>query len=221
MRIRRVQMDWGTGKADLDLRHENNIPLQAIGIVGGNDAGKTMLMNAVLRTFRSALHDLVSFEDWKQVSCNVEYDLGSAISTSVIKDGKIVQKLVYPEMLLEEAKLSGGILFYSTNQRAFFATKEASGRSFGQSLIYTVLNDLYKHKVTNSVIWVDDYNLGLSDDSALDFLQVLIRKSMEGDNQLIVSAHREAVLQGIGSQGIRVLRPSGTKAIEAVLKSMK
>lgn len=221
MRIRRAEIDWGTGKASLDCRGEGGRSLPAIGLLGSTSSGKTMLMQAVLRLFRSSIYEVGKFSDWKQVSSTVEFDLGSAIATGVIKNGEIVQKLVYPEMSVEESKLSGGVLLYSSHQRSFFACKDGDDRSFGESLVHVVLNDLYKGKVTNSVIWVDDFALGLDDSCARDFLSALIRKSMEGDNQLIVSANREALLQGLGSESIRTLRPSGTNVVETVLKKLK
>jgi hypothetical protein len=221
MRIRKVEVDWGNGKAALDCRHENNRCLPVIGLLGPTASGRTMLMKSVIRLFRNAMYDGTSFHDWKQVSCSVEFDLGSAISTGVIRSGEVVQKLVYPEMKFEQYKLTGGILVYGSEQRCHFAVKDESPRCFGESLIYTVLNDLYMGKVSNSVIWVDDFALGLDDDMAREYLRVLIRKSMEGDNQLIVSTDREVLLQGVGAEGIRVLGSSGTNVVERVLKSLK
>jgi len=222
MRIRRIEVEWGNGKVSLDCRSEGNLPLPVVGILGSSASGRSMLMKMVLSSFRNTMHgSLTSFEDWKEVSGYVEFDLGSAISSCVIRNGKIVQKLTYPDMDTREMTLSGGCLFYSSQERLFFASKAVSNQSFAETLIQPILHDLYKGNIRNSVIWVDDYALGLDDNVAQEFLRVLIRKALERDNQLIVSCDREGLLLGAGSEAIRVLRPSGTNLVEKVIKGLK
>jgi len=219
MRLRKLEIDWGKGLVELDLRGEGGHSLPVVGVLGPTGSGKTLLMRAAMRLFRNSIREDAHFPDWKGISASVEFDLGSGISTGVIKDGFVVQRLTFPEMSMSEGKLMGGILSYQSERGAFpvFDTP----MTFAERCMRGVLHDLYKGEIRNSVIWVDDFALGLDDSLSREFLQILIKKSLERDNQLIVSADREALLQGVGSDNIRVLKGHGTNFIENLIKSFK
>lgn len=219
MRLRKIEIDWGKGVVALDCRGEGgHIPLPVVGILGPTGSGRTMMMKLVNRLFRNSIREEASFADWKGVNGSVEFDLGSVIATGVVRDGTIVQRLTFPEMSMSEGKLMGGILSYGS-ERGAFPVFDAP-MTFGERCMRGVLHDLYKGEVKNSVIWVDDFALGLDDSLARDFLQTLIKKSLERDNQLIVVSDREVLLQGIGWDNIRALRERDTNLVERVIKSL-
>lgn len=217
MRLRKIEMDWGKGKVSLDLRSGGGHSSSVVGLLGSTGSGRTMLMTAAMRLFRSSIRETVKFEDWRGVSATVEFDLGSTIATGVIRDGEVIQGLVYPEMTVSEGRLSGGILAYHSD-RGCFPFNGANNDA--ERFIRPILHDLYKGEVRNSIIWVDDFAMGLDDSCARDFLSVLVKKSMERDNQLIVSADREVLLQGVGAENIRVLQAQDTNFIQRVIGSL-
>jgi hypothetical protein len=177
-----------------------------------------MMMKLVNRLFRNSIREEASFPDWKGVAGFVEFDLGSGISTGVVRDGAVVQRLTFPEISMSDGKLQGGILSYGS-ERGAFPVFDAP-MTFAERCMRGVLHDLYKGEVKNSVIWVDDFALGLDDSLAREFLQTLIKKSLERDNQLIVVADREILLQSVGSENIRALRERDTNLVQRVIKSL-
>jgi ABC-type ATPase with predicted acetyltransferase domain len=220
MRVRRLEVEWDGGKATVDMRSESGSPLPIVGIVGGNGSGKTLLQTMALRLFRKAMYHNTCFLDWDKVSGYGEFEYGSAIATGVVKQGKIVQSLVFPDTVMKDRQVLGGLLMYNLKSvtRSMLSVTEDSG--IGSDLVYTVLSDLYKGEIRNSVIWVDSFDMGLDDFSAREFLRVLIKKSLERDNQLIVSTARRELLSGIGEDSIRQLG-AGTNVVERVLKSLR
>ena len=208
MRIRRLEAEWGGGKVNVDLRGESGNPLPIVGIVGGNGSGKSLLQKVGLRLFVTALDSRRCFLDWDDVSGYMECEYGGAISSGVVKKGKIIQNMVFPQSTMSAGILDNGCLFYSSSSLL-------SGNHVG-----AVLADLYKGKVSNSVLWVDSFDFGLDDSSAREFLKVLVKKSLERDNQLIVSTARRELLSGIGEDAVRQLS-SGTNVVEKLLKTLR
>lgn len=221
MRVRRLEAEWDGGKATVDLRGESGSPLPIVGIVGGNGSGKSMLQKMALRLFRNAMYPDTSFADWDKVSGYGELEYGGAIATGVIKQGKIVQSLVFPDTVLKERQVLGGLLGYNSAlcMRNFLNSSSDSG-GLGVEMVRAVLTDLYKGEIRNSIIWVDSFDIGLDDSCAREFLKILVKKSLERDNQLIVSTARRELLSGIGEDAIRQLG-NGTNVVEKILKTLR
>lgn len=220
MRVRKVEVDWGTGKTSLDCRNEGGRVLPIVGLYGLNASGKTLLMRAVARSISASVGRDMAFLDWDKIKATVELDLGSTIATCVIEAGKVKQRLVGIDMKVDYPSLTDGAMFYEYGMRAYIAHINVTELSFAESVMKPILEDLYKGKIRNSVIWIDDFSRGLDDSVARDFLQVLTKKSMEGDNQLIVSTERENLLVGMGPESRRPLRSSGTNLVSTVLKRL-
>jgi hypothetical protein len=216
MRIRKVEIDWGGGSASVDFRNSSGIVLPVCGILGKCGSGKTMLKEAALRSFRSA-SSVVSYYDWKTVNSVVEFDLGSAVASVVIKKGETSQKLVYPSFSMGKDKIRGMILFYDSFSRSLASGKMNKG--FGEGCIEVILSDLVYGDVRDSVIWVDDIDLGLDIRNSCLLLQYLTKRSLEKNNQLIVSSSREEVLLGIG-EGLRVLGNNDVDLVSTVLRGL-
>lgn len=216
MRLRRIEVDWGKGNVIFDLRGEEARPLPVVGLFGSSGSGKTILMKAARWIFRNGANENSNFPALEGVNSLVEFDLGSGIATGVIRNGTIVQKLVYPEMTMSEGKISGGMLFYGSERANFFVFQAPLASS--EICVRNILHDLYKGTIENSVIWIDDFSLGLDDDLSKEFLQILIKKSLERNNQLIVSTNREEFLQGVGSENIRTLAKLDTNLLQRVIK---
>jgi hypothetical protein len=221
MRVRRLEVDWGEGKATVDLRGESGSPLPIVGIVGGNGSGKSLLQEMALRLFRNSMNPDTSFGDWAIVSGYGELEYGSAIATGVVKQGKVVQGLVFPDTVLRERQVLGGLLGYNSTlcMRSFISGGVLGLGGLGAEMVRAVLTDLYKGEIRNSVIWVDSFDVGLDDSCAREFLKVLVKKSLERDNQLIVSTARRELLSGIGEDAVRQLS-CGTNIVEKLLKTL-
>jgi ABC-type dipeptide/oligopeptide/nickel transport system ATPase component len=208
MRIRRLEVDWVCGKSVVDFRSESGSPLPIIGIVGNNGSGKSLLQSMALRLYSSSLGTNRIFLDWDEVSGYCEYEYNGSICTGMVKSGKIIQSIVHPNTVMGDRKVSDGCLFFDT-----------SGILDG-NLIVPVCSDLYRGEIRNSVIWVDSFDVGLDDNNAQEFLKVMVKKSLERNNQLIVSTVRRHLLSGIGEDAIRQLG-NGTNLVTGALKNLK
>lgn len=116
----------------------------------------------------------------------------------------------------------GGLLGYNSAlcMRSFLSGSSLDSGGPGVEMVRAVLTDLYKGEIRNSVIWVDSFDVGLDDSSAREFLKVLVKKSLERDNQLIVSTARRELLSGIGEDAVRQLS-CGTNVVEKILKTLR
>lgn len=201
MRIRKVEVTWPSGSANLDFRKKGGHPFPVVGIYGANGSGKSIAAEVVIKLFRSSVSQYNTFLDYDTVSGSVEFDLGSSIGTGVMRDGIIVQSLVYSGMKVEGKKITGGFLMYNNNSR--FCMKQSSViECCGERVVNPVLSDLYNGDIRDSVIWVDSFDIGLDISCAREFLQLLIRKSLERDNQLIVSSCNRDSLLSLGENSL-------------------
>jgi len=203
MRIRRVQVEWSTVKANLDLRNEAGLPLSLVGIVGPNGSGKSLLQLLALRCFKNSMSPNTVFLDWDDVSGSVEMEYGGAIATAIVHNGKIVQNLVFPNMTVDKMRMQGGVLGYTRHRFSWELARwgESNEMGLGEKGITSILHDLYKGDIRNSVIWVDDFAIGLDKENSSRFLQTLIKKCLEKSNQLIFSTTGNA---GVGESGVSV-----------------
>lgn len=203
MRIRRVQVEWAAGKANLDLRNEAGFPLSLSCIIGSNGSGKSLLQLLALRCFKNSMSPNTVFLDWDDVSGSVEFEYGGAIATAMVHKGKIIQNLVFPNMTVDSMRMQGGFLGYTRHRFSWELARwgESNDMGLGEKGITSVLHDLYKGDIRNSVIWVDDFAMGLDKENSSRFLQTLIKKSLEKGNQLIVSTTGNT---GAGDSGISV-----------------
>lgn len=221
MRVRRVMAEWQNGKAELDFRNDGGIPLPIIGISGPNGAGKSLLQLLALRCFKNSMSPNTVFLDWDDVSGSVEFEYGGAIATAMVHKGKIIQNLVFPHMTVDSMRMQGGVLGYSRHRFTweFARWGDTKDIGLGEKGISSILHDLYKGDIRNSIIWVDDFDIGLDTVNASKFLQHLIKKSLEKSNQLIVSTMSVSALGGMGEDSKRVL--SDSRRVDIVDKALK
>ena len=216
MRIRKIEIDYGHGKKIVDFRKDGAYPSPLIGILGNTGSGKTLLMKSTLFLFRRMATNNVPVL-WDKLSSTVEFDLGSTISTGVIKKGVITQNIADPDSRTSKLRYENGLLIYDDRR---YISGFMAGSEFSVASIEGVIKDLYKGEIRNSVIWVDNYDLGLDNKNSRDFLQLLMKKSLERDNQLVVSSTREESLELLGVENLRRLSENRESVVERVTKSL-
>jgi len=220
MRLRRATVKGLGMDIDLDFRGARGEYQQITGIIGGNGSGKTSVIEAVGSLLNRGVHHR------KGVESSVEFDIEGEIHTAILKEGCIMQginKGWFRSGLIQygEGKpIREALLVYDSLVRVSHCARNYSTAPMAVGLVAQVLQDFYKWDIQNSVVLVDDLEMGLSDSSAREFLQALIRKILEKDNQLIVTTRREACLSVIPVESWRRLG-EGTKVVEEALKTMK
>ncbi len=222
MRLRKVTAQKGGLSLNVSFLGEGGFPTDVIGIVGGNLSGKTLLTRVILHTYVMSVAPLAhesSLLAMRGIDGSVEFEY-SGITLGVIREGKMVQRAVIGSGLRENG-LTGGLLVYDSVMRAHQTLTYPVGGNvtFGENLVLQVLRDLYKGIISNSVIVVDDFDLGLDFSGAREFLSILVRKSLETHNQLIVTTKHASLLNGIPSTAHRNLG-DGTSLVGLSVKNL-
>lgn len=213
MRIRKIELNYQHGKKLADCRGSGGHPLPVVGLYGNNNSGKTLMMLSASAIFAKAVTGS-SQKLWEKVSSTIEFDLGGSISTGAIKNGVIIQNIVNPGIKHDKASYSNGLLVYDVN-RVF--NNLAKGKDFAISSISWIIEDYMRVNIKNSVIWIDSFDLGLDCNTANDFLKFLIKKSLEKDNQLIVSTNRIESLSHMPSESRILIGDSRSSVIDQVM----
>jgi predicted ATPase len=215
MRLRKASVRGSFGSATVHFRGTEGQVQDVTAIIGGNNSGKTSLCRAIASLCCAKVGDRLR-PGWDIQEAIVEFELGSELGVGVIQDGVVVQA---PPMKFEHGldNLRNGLLYYDSMGRS---EQACGGKSFGNGLISVILRDLYAGEVSQCVIIVDDMELGLDDSSAREFLAILIRKSLERDNQLIVLGKRDALFGGIDPGAWRRLSSPGITLIQEVIAGL-
>lgn len=221
MRLRRVMVRGDFGKIELDLRGSEGSVLDLCGVIGGNGAGKSLITGLVARAWLSGWAGYsereISEHPYRGVDSEVEFDIGNGISTAVIKGGKVVQSLPKLGTVITEKLIDNGLLAYGSQIRLNVACTKLEAHSLAISLVLQPLRDFYKFEVRNSIVVLDDWDMGLDDFCAREFLQLLVRKSLERNNQLIVMGRRMDGVMSLGTLNIRNL-PLSVNVVDEAMK---
>jgi ABC-type dipeptide/oligopeptide/nickel transport system ATPase component len=219
VRLRKLEISTGEQRITIDTRNSGSVPLQALAIVGGNGVGKSLCMQVALRVFQSTAqdnHQPTLFT--KNIQATVEFEYQGGIHVGVIKDGVLIQKPSASGMLIEPRKLTDGCLFYDVKMR--INALDSNNTSIGMAFTTMLLQDFYYNQIKNSLVWIDDFDLGLDSENARVLLQVALRKCLERDNQLIVTTRNRELVELLGQDSIRVLS-SGVRYVDRAMKNIK
>jgi ABC-type cobalamin/Fe3+-siderophores transport system ATPase subunit len=185
MRIRKIEVNFGKGKTIVDFRGESDMPMPLIGIAGKNGSGKSILQLVALRLFSSTAQEkdqIRVFDETIDAVC--EFEVDNKIEVGVIRKGVIVQKPGSNKMQVKDNRVINGCLFYDTS---LISSSLRTGESYSKHMMSIILQDFYNREVKDCVVFIDNYDLGLDSDNHTLFVQSLIKKTLERDNQLIVT----------------------------------
>lgn len=226
MRVRRVYTEKAGRVIDLNFCSERGAIRDIIGIVGDNGSGKTTLLESISHIWQCSLENRLKrvFLFDKAIGASIDFEVGGAITTGVFQGSEIKQNVI-TRVSYSSGGIQNGILYYGTFSRSMESVyrhgdsegRFGSGKGYSFNIVSLLLRDFYSGDIRDSVILIDDFDLGLSFSSARKLLQLLIRKSLEKNNQLIVTTVHEEVLEGIGEGSLFQL-PSSTDLIDTVVK---
>lgn len=203
MRIRKIEANFGHGKIIVDCRGDDSMPMSLIGIVGGNGSGKSLLHLVAMRLFSSTAQerDRIRVFDEK-VDATCEFEIDNKIEIGVIRGGVIVQKPGDSRMRVQENRVINGCLFYDT---VVLSRQLRTGESYSKLMMKLILQDFYLREIKDCVVFIDNFDLGLDTVNHNLFLQTLIKKSLERDNQLIITCVDRERLRLLPEQSVVTL----------------
>jgi ABC-type dipeptide/oligopeptide/nickel transport system ATPase component len=169
----------------VDFRSDEGYIMPMAAIVGGNGSGKSLLQMMAMRLFSSTAQKREQIRAFTEdVNGVCEFEVEGRIYSGVVRDGIIVQKPGEQQMQLRDDLLLNGCLFYDASMTL---RNLRVGESYAKQMMQMLLEDFYKQKIKDCVVFVDNFDLGLDSNNHRVFAQALIRKALERDNQLIVS----------------------------------
>lgn len=220
MRLRKVELDFGSGRVVVDTRGEGNFPYPVVSIVGNNGSGKSLLMSVVMRVFSATSMDRSDIKLFnKNVNAVVEYESNQEINVAVVDSGVLVQKPRSNSMRYEDSRLTNGCLYYD---QAVLTDGMVMGDSVVKTAITRVCEDLYTREIKNCLIMIDNFDLGMDRNNLSLYSKSIVKKAMERDNQLLVSTINASSTELLGMGLVRQMGAGAdiyTSVIERIGKS--
>lgn len=225
LRLRKASLRSSSFSASISFLTETGRVQDVTGIAGSNLTGKTTLLRFIRNAYTSAAVEGAIFPRYfDDMDGEVDWEINGVISTSVLRKGQFTQNSLIPKLVLSHRnhvpeKLEDIFLSYDTQTRiGLLLVNELHSIPPAVTLLSQIFADFHNHKVKNSVVFIDDFNLGLDKSNQVVFLSKIIRTVLKRDNQLIVTCHESESLGGMDVANIRQLSGSYDVVGEAISK---
>lgn len=177
-----------------DLFEPLDFNKDSVIIKGGNGAGKSLVCRVICEAFKPAVTKNIqsSLEgDW-----TVEFEVGAEIGAVSIRNGKIDSLGLLKKYISLEEKVNNCVVVYGSS-------RSMGPESFcgGIRSSYAILHDLHMRQVSNSVIIIDDFDLGLTLPNQEKLFKHL-RKNYAAKNCQLIITVKEWTLDLLESQVI-------------------
>ena len=218
LRIRKISCTNEYHSLDVNATGEDGTIASTLALIGGNRSGKSTLMEFATVAFRS-LGGVRSDDEieWnRQVlhpSTNgfCEFESGRGIYSVSVKGGKIVRHDSVHTVRSGAGTVEDCFLAYDTSMCREFLDRK--NRNINEIYARLVLKDLYIGRVRNSIIWIDDIDLGLDAMNGREFVRLVLRKVAEGDNQVFMSSLSKECFGGLRREDQRILTSEGSSSL--------
>lgn len=198
MRLRGFHMrdaDCKLQDINLEFKEDNGSILNNVCVFGKNGSGKTYMMGCIARAWSACVLSKASTElPYVAKMLRIDFEVKNEIVSLHIRNG-IVEKsstlVKNAEVFVgDEAKVRHGIVYYASNRGAVTRSTVREGMGIAESvaLTFPVIYDLHMRDVTDSVVMVDDWDMGLDVESARNFYSHLVKHTLSKGNQLILSS---------------------------------
>lgn len=173
-------------------------------LYGENGSGKSLLCSAIFDTFSPA----VSSKKTSSIpgkSWQVDYSVKNEICTVSIRNGQIDQSRLLKKYALintDNAEAENIVLGYGRSRLDGPSSLPSGSRTF-----YSILSDLHRKKAKDSVIIIDDFDLGISEKNSKELLHHIYKNYSSRNCQLIItsiSPFMKNLVQDIGGNVIEL-----------------
>jgi len=189
MRLRGIHLRGHNTLSDisLDFRGDSGVCSPLVCLYGGNGSGKSLLSDLLSLGWASCIRgcDLPFVLD--SDFCRLDFEEGSDILSIHIRGDKVdsSNKLVS----LFDVTLNRHMVLKYDSQRIQCLPLWTGGgmnRSLGEKALWPILSDLHQKDIKNSIIVIDDFDLGLDRTSQMDVFRYLRRHHRSKGNQVIL-----------------------------------
>lgn len=168
------------GDVTIDFRETNGVA-EGLWLVGGCGAGKTFVTECIASAWGSgALNRSLPYEV-QDCRVRVDFDVKGSVAVCQADNGRFSGS---PMLRIDSGSRSGLVLHYGMDRVNGFKG------SSGVRSVQAIIQDLANGGITDSVILIDDFDLGLDSGDQKLFWSYLWRNYNSGGNQLIVTGKR-------------------------------
>jgi len=214
MRIRCVYLRGHPllGDVTVDMRDETGKAYGAVTLIGGCGVGKTLMSDIAGICWGSSVAGKDLPYSLQGCRGRVEFEVGSEIAIVELEGSRATGSPLLRSTSSIEGR-RGVLLKYGLERLGSLGQGIGSSQPLGVRSVHSICSDISSGGFSDSVIWVDDLDLGLSVNDQKAFWSYLWKHHRSGGNQLIASLR-----QDIGLSGHKVLLSGGFNPVEQALK---
>jgi len=195
MRLRgfRVRGSKDIQDHDLEFKDSDGSPLNIVHLFGKNGSGKSYIAGAIARAWSNSVLSGGSAElPYLADMIRIDFEVGTEIVALHIRRGSLEKSSTLAKVadvsVGDKPHVRNGIVYYSAGRGVVTRSTVRSGGMLSDSVanVFPPLYDFTMREIRDSVIIVDDWNLGLDTESAEGFYGKLTRNALSKNNQLIL-----------------------------------
>lgn len=180
---------------NLEFKEDDGSILNNVCVFGRNGSGKTYMLGCIARAWSACVLSKASAElPYVAKMLRIDFEVNNEIVSLHMRNG-IVEKsstlVKNAEVFVgDEAKVRHGIVYYASGRGSVSRSTVRSGTQLSDSVSVTfpVVYDLHMRDVTDSIVMIDDWDLGLDAESSRNFYSHLVKHTLSKGNQLVLSS---------------------------------
>jgi len=180
---------------NLEFRDASAGILDVVMLFGGNGSGKSFILGSIARAWSSSILTGGSVElPYVSDLLRIDYELSNEIIGVHIRRGRLDKSSALAKgaevIVGDKPRVKNGIVYYSSNRGIISRSTIRGGFGLCDSIcnIFPIIYDLHMRDVRDSIIMVDDWDMGLDEDARKGFYNHLVRHSSGRNNQVILSS---------------------------------
>lgn len=178
---------------DLEFKDSDGSPLNVIHVFGKNGSGKSYIAGAIARAWSNSVLSGGNAElPYVADMIRMDFEVGSEIIALHIRRGALEKSSTLAKVadisVGDKPFVKNGIVYYSAGRGGVTRSTVRSGSLLSDSVanVFPPLYDFTMREIRDSVIIVDDWDMGLDAESAEGFYGKLVRNALSKNNQLIL-----------------------------------
>jgi hypothetical protein len=199
MKIRGIYIkgiECGLDDISLDFRRESGGVHQCSLIHGLNGSGKSYLLDSVSQCWGACVLEK-RHSDMPFISdmFRVDFDIGTRIVSLHMRRGNLDKSRTLSEVCEQNFKTNSFrncVIYYDRNRSGLAYTYGGiKNPSTSTTSVYATLYDMHHRDVRDSVILIDDWDMGLDKESAYSYYREITKNAGSKGNQVILTSSRE------------------------------
>jgi len=180
------------GDMSLDFRSVGGVVSSLVGLVGGNGSGKSLVSDMISYGWGGSVLNKRLPVALNADFCRLDFEDSGEILSIHIR-GDQVDASTKLAVLFDNSLNRNMVLKYDSQRVSNLPlwTKMAGNQSLGVRAIWPIISDLHEKNVSDSIIVIDDFDIGLDRVSQYGLFKHLRNHYRSKRNQLILLSHEK------------------------------